>query len=110
MPHWPFCGLHAGERLSVCFAWCLLLPEPITLHSFISLPQGPQDAFAPKAVRPAPPPLIGCTQLACLLSLPPRILQLGLMFQRPEVQQGAPHLVATLGHDEVAAEQLNAVD
>lgn len=51
----PSRGLHAGELPSLCFAWCLLLPEPVTLHSSVSLPQGPQDAFAPKAPGSAAP-------------------------------------------------------
>ena len=51
-------GLLAGELLSLCFAWCLLLPEPATLHSFVSLPQGPQRACfcsksPPEGLHPA---------------------------------------------------------
>lgn len=78
--------------------------QSLSLSQFCFFASGATRCFCSKSPR------ISCTQLACLLSLPPRILQLGLMFQRPEVQPGAPHHVATLGHDEVAAERLNAVD
>lgn len=48
-------------------------------------------AFAQKA------PQKGCIQLVCLCCLPPSILQLASMFQRPREQQRTPCHVSTLG-------------
>lgn len=64
----PSRGLRAGERPSVCFAGCLLLPEPITLHTCVSLPRATR-CFCLRSPR------TGCTPAGVsVLSLPPSIL------------------------------------
>lgn len=68
-PPRPFRGLPTGERLSLCFAWCLLHPEPVALHSFVSLSQGCKMPLLEKL------PGLAVLRLGCSAIATPGILQ-----------------------------------